>query len=502
MNPFLAFAARATSAFPFAFEPMRLADARPTEVGREAGCGTGGPPHLRRFFADYLHAGADYTLRAFGDGGYLNNKPFSHAIDELPRRITELPSQRKLAYIEPSPEQALGNATQARPGVLRNSLGAAVTLHRYETIREDLQRILDRNRLIERVHEVVGRVEEDVKKWQASGMPRAERRAGQDYARRTIADEIHERGPGYAGYHRLKVRGVTDELAAIAGCAVNIVEEWRERTYSEDDSQSSESLFLLQFDLGYRQRRVRFLLTKLDELSGSAELRRDLNRIASDLENLRRRARENAGANAGMAAWKGCSTIAVPAFLRVVRREFQKVTQRAAEDLERCLHGHPLQRYFDDFEYYDQVTFPIFYETGVGEPDPVDVFRISPQDARTVIDEQSDAKHRMKLAGTALFHFGAFLKRDWRRNDMLWGRLDGAERMITSILPPASEHAARLIRAAHLAIVRETFAGEDPLYIYKFLQEKYEVNRKLGWEGALKLMCRAGVIVTKMWRAF
>jgi hypothetical protein len=27
-----------------------------------------------------------------------------------------------------------------------------------------------------------------------------------------------------------------------------------------------------------------------------------------------------------------------------------------------------------------------------------------------------------------LHHFGAFLKREWREADMVWGRLDGAER--------------------------------------------------------------------------
>jgi patatin-related protein len=477
MNPFLAFAARATSSFPFAFEPMRWADA--SQCGADAG----------RFFPDYANAsGADYTHRAFGDGGYLNNKPFTYAIDELPRRITDLPVQRKLAYIEPCPEQASGNATRARPGVLRNSLNAAVTLHRYETIREDLQRILERNRLIERVREVVSRVEEDVKKWQASGMPRASRGAGQDYARRTLEDEIHERGPGYAGYHRLKVRAVTDELAAIGGCAVNQVEEWRLRTYSEDNPESSESLFLLQFDLGYRRRRVRFLLTKLDELSGPAQLRREINRVASDLEDLR-----------NLQPWP-LGRGSVEHFTELVRQRFHPVTQRAAEDLERCLCGHPLKRYFDDYEYYDQVTFPLFYETGVGEPDPVDVFRISPWDARAIIDEQADAKHRKKLAGTALLHFGAFLKRDWRVNDLLWGRLDGAERIITSILPAGSDHTARLVRAAHLAIVRDSFAGHETMY--KHLQTDYEVDRRLGWAATLKLICRAAFIASKMWRAF
>jgi hypothetical protein len=30
----------------------------------------------------------------------------------------------------------------------------------------------------------------------------------------------------------------------------------------------------------------------------------------------------------------------------------------------------------------------------------------------------------------AVAHFGAFLDRDWRANDVLWGRLDAVERII------------------------------------------------------------------------
>src|SRR5439155_17514568 len=35
-----------------------------------------------------------------------------------------------------------------------------------------------------------------------------------------------------------------------------------------------------------------------------------------------------------------------------------------------------------------------------------------------------------KLAGVELAHFGAFLKRSWRANDWMWGRLDAAERLL------------------------------------------------------------------------
>jgi hypothetical protein len=35
-----------------------------------------------------------------------------------------------------------------------------------------------------------------------------------------------------------------------------------------------------------------------------------------------------------------------------------------------------------------------------------------------------------KLAGVELAHFGAFLKRSWRANDWMWGRVDAAERLL------------------------------------------------------------------------
>src|ERR1700730_1605093 len=89
-NPFLAFAACATSAFPFAFEPARFAD--------------GGASF--RFFPDY---GIGYDERCFGDGGYLDNKPFTHAIRALSQRSSDLPITRKLIYIEPSPDRPDGN---------------------------------------------------------------------------------------------------------------------------------------------------------------------------------------------------------------------------------------------------------------------------------------------------------------------------------------------------------------------------------------------------------
>jgi patatin-related protein len=45
-----------------------------------------------------------------------------------------------------------------------------------------------------------------------------------------------------------------------------------------------------------------------------------------------------------------------------------------------------------------------------------------------------------KLAGLQLHHFGAFYKQSWRANDWLWGRLDGATRLVQIVLSPARLH--------------------------------------------------------------
>ena len=222
VNPFLAFAGRATSSFPIAFEPARLVDYAPV-------------PEAARFFPDYVAANADYARRAFGDGGYLNNKPFNYALGEIPRRISDLKVRRMLVYIEPAPEQAGGNSTQAAPGPIRNSIEALITLHHYETIRGDLRQALDRNRLVERVREVTAQVDRDVESWRKGGLRPVRRLTGSDYARRTLSEEIHARGPGYAGYHRLKVRAVIDELARLARLPRQALDEWRARNYREED---------------------------------------------------------------------------------------------------------------------------------------------------------------------------------------------------------------------------------------------------------------------------
>jgi hypothetical protein len=139
--------------------------------------------------------------------------------------------------------------------------------------------------------------------------------------------------------------------------------------------------------------------------------------------------------------------------------------------------------YFDNFDRYDMVSHPILYATDAGdELDRIEVFRISPEDATQLVDEAETGKK--KLFGTKLANFGAFFKRDFRTNDILWGRLDGAERIITALLPDADFDRKRckpphpynplrdqLIAEAQNAILKEVLGVEDESHLKTLLEE-------------------------------
>ncbi len=121
-----------------------------------------------------------------------------------------------------------------------------------------------------------------------------------------------------------------------------------------------------------------------------------------------------------------------------------------------------IKHYRDKFILYDLVIYPVEYATAAGESSVVDVFRVSPEDAKTLMKESADKTQGTKLAGRTLMSFGAFLDETWRRNDMLWGRLDGAERIIRALLPNKEDRDLRkqLTRKAHRAILEQELEKE------------------------------------------
>lgn len=66
-------------------------------------------------------------------------------------------------------------------------------------------------------------------------------------------------------------------------------------------------------------------------------------------------------------------------------------------------------------------------------PQPLELIQIS-ADTRSALTTRRTAAE--KLCGLQLDHFGAFVKRSWRANDWMWGRLDGAGWLVHALLDP------------------------------------------------------------------
>jgi patatin-related protein len=294
-NPFLAFAARCTSSLPFVFPPMTLdsIDAIVRQFPRfqlDDGA-KAASERWNRFISDYIQIDADgnavndFSKRAFGDGGALDNAPFSYAIDAMFRRRADIRVERKLFYIEPDPKiYAFGQAPDSAPDAITNVLGQGVTLPRTETIREDLMRVLDRNRQTARMRRVLTPLQDDIR---AFPNPETTAPVADDTVRASYLDElIPQYGVAYGTYQRLRVAELTDDLARLfcrlAGLnedsddffAVRyLVRAWRDRHFAHFRPNPPESpqrdpfgALLLDCDIPFELRRLRHLIAETDAL--------------------------------------------------------------------------------------------------------------------------------------------------------------------------------------------------------------------------------------------
>jgi patatin-related protein len=537
---FLAYAARSTSAFPFAFEPVMLGGLEPFAAVRE---------DWRRFYPDYARATPEFATRAFSDGGILDNKPFSYATETLVRRHASLPVDRKLLYVEPAPEEE--REARENWNAIDTAQAALLGIPRKETIRGDIQTVLARNRRIERVRDIVSRVGTDAEergKLEALAEELPDARWGAQTLSKTIA--ARNWGPSYGTYHRLKVRGLVDYLAGVVARAAGLdpasddafavhylMRAWKEAHYAEEggDGRATENEFLIEFDLPYRARRLSFVLQKLKELQsddaedvgrvlagcdvaverlpddpeagrvfeefrrGLSETRRRLYSMVRELgapdgqfaaavrelavgrEELRpildARTDEAMRERANALLRSAGRTEAFASVVDIARERFAAMSAQTRQATEGLLRGHTSTRrpseaadlrstlrytlrfYYDAFEAYDLVFYPIESAGLLGETNPVEVVRISPLDAEGPAGVSPAAR---VLKGRGVHHFGAFLDRGWRRHDMVWGRLNAAECLIRTLLPENHPQAGPLIEQAHRTIIDEYRRESDP----------------------------------------
>jgi patatin-related protein len=288
----LAFAARATSSFPGAFPPARIAEMDEV-VAQRKGSWPRRSEFLANCFPNHIRAGVDPTTVSFIDGSVLNNRPFQEAIAAIHGRPAYREVDRRLVYIDPHPASAVSNRVQTIPGFFAALRGALSDIPSWQPVTEELDRVGEFNDQVRQLRAIIDsarpHVSHLVTKVVTSAFDRSiscdELRAWREQVNSHVEKDA---GFAYQAYVRLKlasVRAFGSQLivklrgmpapSPLSRVVAEIIDVWavrREIVYEsaeheslEFDTQSGGALppwvnYLLAFDVKYRERRLHFLI--------------------------------------------------------------------------------------------------------------------------------------------------------------------------------------------------------------------------------------------------
>jgi patatin-related protein len=493
-NGALAFAARTTSCFPGVFPPVSFAAFK--EWVPKAPL-----DDLKRCFRSYALAGALPEDTQFIDGGVLDNKPFGWAIGAIKLRRADVEVERRLVYLEPDPGERFvpvegaPAAPKKAPGTAAALLGAVSGIPRHEPVLDDLLDVGVYNDRVARIRDVIETsftgvatvVNSVVGPDGVPDDPQSPKLAEWTAAMNKRA--VDEAGLAYATYLRVKISGTVDRYADTV-CNVcdfpddsnhaqlvrKVLRRWAEALglfSQEPEPTELQVAFLRRFDLGYQERRLRFVTSALrwwyrDLAAGKPDIpsRADLDRGKKILYDAVATLRGTMGGDdfddALSARVKACfpddgirvflndTGLDPDAYLDQHRKELEAVQNEVGAFLGKRLVGFSAKLYSDlytlstewhpdrrrdllvrylGFPLWDVLLYPIQSLSDVGENDQVKVQRMSPYEARVLKTPPAE-----KVQGKRLMHFWAFFDRTARENDYLWGRLDGAAHLIGILL--------------------------------------------------------------------
>lgn len=484
-NAALGFAARATSCFPGAFPATALADIQLREAREK---------FPTEFCRAYELAGSPVDLTFFIDGGVLDNFPFRHAVRAIPGKPAATQVDRRLLFIEPDPADPQLGPTGARPGFRKTFWSGLSKLPRRQPIGDALDELTLYNRRVRRVKQMIGAVQDEVV---ARVQPLLA--LGYDEANRQGNDGAISSNPfGFQAYLRLKLLSVVEGMATSVSRILrypptstqavfvrHALLAWADAAnllQTDTEPTEAQRQFLKTFDLGYGQRRLTFVIGRVNHFYGQADrgqlngLKHGLYELVSELQSvldhseasfLRETVEGLFGTqrlSAYLDGWR------VEKFVADAGSDLEGLRSKLGGYLDAALEGFGARTYaeverlsaelpqptrddirahFLGFPYWDATTYPARALSDVGELDEVQVVRISPLDTHRLIPPGKDGKPsaRAKLRGVSVSHFGAFFRRPWRENDYLWGRLDGAERLLWLLGDTSDESAKAAFRA-------------------------------------------------------
>jgi len=472
----LTFAARATSSFPGAFPPARLTDI--DKVVAEAGDS----------WADrgqFIHAALGRAAQeqdnienaAFIDGSVLNNKPFGEAIAALQARPAHREVDRRIVYIEPKP------SARRAPDLVRNDrffsvLRASLSdIPRNQPIRDDLDWVDAFSRRVRKFRhisdEMRGIIEDSIESAIGNRLETAALTAATLTQWRVISHELAEKQAGFAywAYADMKIVSVLEDCALLLTDPLDnrpstgLIEQlmsWarRRKILPLVRPRSGEPVgeatpwvdFLLSHDLGYRIRRLRYVIRSLNNLYGAArdvDEHRALDQLKQSLYQtlaplLRNRSRVECRRDLDPLALDGADPATVDQCMRTLAGRnalaacdaaIDEVLAAGLNSLDSASMRRALVLSYVGFTFVDVASLPMLQGEGLDEFDEIKVDRLSPQDANSI--REGDAGTTLK--GIELGSFGAFFSGAYRENDYLWGRLHAADRLVDIVLASVTD---------------------------------------------------------------
>jgi patatin-related protein len=494
-NGSLAFAARTTSCFPGVFPPVSIAAFQDWVPNADL-------DDLGRCFRGYGLAGAAPENTYYVDGGVLDNKPFGWAIDSIKARRADVEVERRLLYLEPDPgerflpERGKPQAPKKAPGTLAAILAAVSGLPRHEPILDDLLDVRAHNARVSRIRDVIETSFPGVVEF-VVGVVGSTEDLPEDAESAKLAEwtaainkrTVDEAGLAYATYLRMKISGTVDRYADTVCNVCDFPDDsnhaqlvrsvlrrranQRELFSQQPEPTELQVAFLRHFDLGYQERRLRFVTSALrwwyrDLAQGKPDIppRADLDRgkqiLYDAVTTLRRTMGGDDFDDALSQRLRSCfpddrirtflddTGLDPDAYLELHQTELGATEQELHTFLGKSLDGFSAKLYRDLYELsrewhpdrrrdllvrylgfpiWDVLLYPIQALADAGENDHLQVQRLSPYEAHVLA--MPPAK---KVQGKRLMHFWAFFDRVARENDYLWGRLDGAAHLIGILL--------------------------------------------------------------------
>ena len=496
----LTYGTRASAGFPFAFAPAgyqavarALHDARLGEMPR------GLPGFARRHLREHELAGPGFPPeRAWMiDGGILDNKPFSHVAPAIERKPAVCEVHRVVVYIEPSPEGSI-KASPASPPPPAAVLGGVWRLFRHRPIYDDLRRLEERNRKARRIREVVEAARVSLRIHLQSSRRRSRSACFWSDECWVLRSAGCWQQPNYPGYVALSSRSAARKAAGAVCRALEYPRHSRQAYFVHglarawldskgwlaparfDEERQHYRLgagqfeFLHHFDVSIRRRWLRSLVAVANcEFKSCDDREADRNEISKAIDSFKRGLASVSELIDRIEAEIGGADLAIlerllakvdidlaiaglhndSRRLAIVerfdgvmtacyRRMVDQISGRWDEVSERVINAVtsiPARGRFASirnelwgFRNLDQIAFPLMDSADIAELIEIDVMRISPSDSVLF------SHHVCPLKGGGLLGFSGFLDRGYRENDLLVGRLHGAERMIDLIARAAA----------------------------------------------------------------